>query len=781
MTFWILALLAAASRALGDFRDPVYAMVTAIALGFVWRDFPSVRMWGRGLNWLLRWSSWALAVGLFSWLNMPFKIVLATAIVWGFDRFGAPEKRGRFAALAVTGALYSLWWTMFFQLPPLYRLISEWSYSYTHMVTGAMQKPLILGPSASAVDLLILGLCAILAVTITSSQRRWAWAIAWAVLLEAGRIIYLWMAPALLTLIGKLIPISSTPHLDLPWIYLVFVTGVAWLCQSASERQPVSSGTGHVAPRWRYAAAGVIVLGFIIAGAGSYTSKPIRVLFLDKKSLDMGVPHHGAYGDRSGGMFGFLPTFLSASGYTVYQSDLTPTILDSVDVIFTANLIKKFTPEERDRVWKFVENGGGLLIVGDHTGTDAIREPTNDILAPCGMEINFDTAVPLRHSWVSEKSFLFHPAGRSGGVMDGELWLGASVTPGPNGEPFIVGRGALSDPGDMANKNRSYLGNLAYDPGEPLGDIVLAAAAHWGKGKAVLHGDTSPYQNGTIVRSYTMIHRTLRWLADTGISSVLDRWRNWLLAVILGIGGSVLVVASIRQSNLIFAGLLVPALSVALWSSIPGPRGTTWKPESFRLALIDTGHKPLSDGMAWEPASTGGIEYNLMRNGLAPRFADTPSQIACDSAAVYILSAPTKAPSSETIERFDRYVRDGGWLIVNAGWNLEPKVHNLLDRFGVSMQNIPLGQTMGVAYGDSVRMADAYPLESRDPGTEDLIKAFDYPVAKLVRRGRGGFVAIGDTQFLYNKNLEGQNELLVMENVTFFRKLMEQIKGASTP
>ena len=150
MTFWFLAVLASATRAIGDFRDPIYSLVTAVLLGFMWRDFPAIPYWGKGINWLLRWSSWTLAVGVISWVNMPFKIVFATGILWLFDRYGPPERRGRFRALILTGALYALWWTVFFQLPSLYRLISQWSFSYTHLITGTMQKPLILGPSASA-------------------------------------------------------------------------------------------------------------------------------------------------------------------------------------------------------------------------------------------------------------------------------------------------------------------------------------------------------------------------------------------------------------------------------------------------------------------------------------------------------------------------------------------------------------------------------------------------------------------------------------------------------
>ena len=785
MTFWFLALLAAMTRALGDFRDPIYGFLTAILLGFMWRDFPAVKSWGRVINLAFRWSSWALAVGVIGWMNMPVKIAMITAVLWSFDRFGAPEKRGRYQSLILAGALYSMWWTIFFQLPTFYSLISQWSFSYSHIITSVMQKPLILGPSASAIDLLLLGVCGIVAVTFAASPRRWLWAAAGIILLEAGRVLYIWLAPTMLSIIGKVAPISQTPHLDMPAVYLMFVAIVVALYQKSAGIEPSGYAAPPIRPRdavrLRYAAMGIVAAAFVIAGAGSYTSRPLRVLFLDKKSLDMTVPRHGEYGDRSGGMFGYLPTFLAASGYTVYRSDLTPGILDSVDVVFMANLLKKLTPDERQQVWAFVEKGGGLLIVGDHTGTDAIREPTNDLLSPCGLEINFDTAVPLRRSWVSEKSFLFNPAGRSGGVMDGELWLGASVNPGPHGEPFIVGRGAFSDPGDLTNKNRSYLGNLAYDPGEPLGDVVLAAVAHWGKGKAMLHGDTSPYQNGTIVRSYTMINRSLRWLASRGLASVLDRWRGWLLALLLGVGGTILIYNLTKQPDLILTALLIPVLSVGLWSAIPGPRGTGWSAEKYRLALIDTAHRPFFDGMAWEPSSIGGLEFNLMRNGLAPRYADTPAQIDVDSAAVYVMFAPTVAPSSETIDRFEHYVDNGGWLIVSAGWNLEPVVRDLLKRFGLKMENVPMGQAMGVAFGDSVRMADAYPISGDGPGIEDLIKAYESPVAKIVHRGRGGLIVIADSQFLYNKNLEGQNELLVMENVNFFRKLMDRIKGQGKP
>ncbi len=777
MMFFYLATLGAATRAFGDFRDPIYALLTAVFLGFVWRAFPRVPAWAPWINWILRWSSWAVFAGTIAAMHPVLRITLITVALWAFDRFGAPESRGRFRPLVLTGILYSLWWTVFFQLPVPYRWLSDFSLSYSQTITQVMSVPLILGPSASALDLLLLGVAALLAVTLVSQPRRWANFVLWVIVLEAGRIIYIWMAPTLLGLINKAIPVSTTPHLDMPGVYFLFIVLIYWATTRSAtlettprkpSRQPV-----HYS-RAVYASLALIVLVVIVAGAASYGSRPVRVMMLESNILDEGVPSHGRYGDRSGGMFGFLPKYLHGVGNVMTRRAVTREALDSTDVIFIANLLEKIPEAERNLIWEFVENGGGLLVVGDHTGTDAIREPTNDLLSPCGLELNFDTAVPLRRSWESAKSFLFHPLGRSGGGMDAELWLGASVTPGPKGEPFVVGRGAFSDPGDMSNKARSYLGNLAYDPGEPLGDVVLAAAAHWGKGKAVLHGDTSPYQNGTIIRSHSMINRTLHWLTDDSWVSFVDRWRSELLLVLLGIVGTVLLVLSLSQPVWMLTALLLPALSVGVFGMIPGAGGSNWTDTSaYRQALIDEGHGQLFDLMAWEPKSIGGLQYNLMRNGFSPRFVDSPTDLKHEDADLYIIFAPSRPYEPDEIDELVAFAEKGGWILSAAGWNTYPMVHRLYDRFGVRLENIPLGASDGTAFNAVVKMADAYPVVADGDNVQTLIEAFGQPVAKVVKRGKGGLIAIGDSQFLYCKNIEGQNEQVVMENVMFFRSLMD--------
>lgn len=776
MMFFFLSGLGAATRAFGDFRDPIYALVSAVLLGFVWRAFPRVPTWTGWINWILRWASWAVFVGIIAAVHPVLKVCLITLALWSFDRFGASELRDRFRPLVLTGILYSLWWTVFFQLPVPYRWLTDFALAYSQTITQVMSVPLILGPSASALDLLILGVCAVLAVTLTSQPRRWANFVLWLIVLEAGRIIYIWTAPQVLGLVNKAIPVSSTPHLDLPAVYFLFVALVYWLASrggSIADAGPAKRRLALAYSRPVYVSLALIALACVIAGAASYGNRPVRVMLLERNILDTGVPTHGRYGDRSGGMFGFLPMYLDGIGNVAAHRAVTREALDSVDVIFIANLLEKIPEDERRLIWDFVEGGGGLLIVGDHTGTEAIREPTNDLLSPCGLELNFDTAVPLRRSWASAKSYMFHPLGRSGGEMDAELWLGASVTPGPKGEPFVVGRGAFSDPGDMNNKARSYLGNLAYDPGEPLGDVVLAAAAHWGKGKAVLHGDTSPYQNGTIIRSHSMINRTLRWLTDDSRVSFIDRWRSELLLALLGIVGTILIILSFTQPLWMLTALLLPAVSVGVFGTIPGAGGSDWKGGAYRQALIDEGHGQMFDLMAWEPKSIGGLQYNLMRNGFSPQFVDSPMDMETQDASLYVIFAPTRPYEPDEIDALVDFAERGGWILSAAGWNTYPMVRRLYDRFGVRLENVPFGASDGTAFNGVVKMADAYPVVAEGGEAQTLITAFDQPVAKIVKRGKGGLIAIGDSQFLYCKNLEGQNEQVVMENVNFFRALMD--------
>jgi hypothetical protein len=226
--------------------------------------------------------------------------------------------------------------------------------------------------------------------------------------------------------------------------------------------------------------------------------RAVSVFLYDAGYTNWRVPQHGSYGEKSGGMFGLLPGFLQSAGFRVQIGKDLQRLegTDAPDCLVLINIQEFLETADRDRIHRFVERGGGLLCLGDHTGVAGIRGPFNDLLSPYGIRFRFDSASFFAGSWSDALERRLHPMNR-GTRFDDEyqIWVGASLEVDPQAAPVVVARYGYSDFGDMANVQRSYLGDRVYNPSELLGDVVLAAEARQGRGKVLVFGDTSGYQN----------------------------------------------------------------------------------------------------------------------------------------------------------------------------------------------------------------------------------------------------------------------------------------------
>src|SRR5262249_53955322 len=70
---------------------------------------------------------------------------------------------------------------------------------------------------------------------------------------------------------------------------------------------------------------------------------------------------------------------------------------------------------------------------------------------------------------------------------------------------------------------QSLLGNQQYDPGEKLGDLVLAAEQSWGKGRVLVFGDTSTLTNGIVIGAHPFASRLLAYMAGDGENAQTPR------------------------------------------------------------------------------------------------------------------------------------------------------------------------------------------------------------------------------------------------------------------
>ncbi len=780
MVYAVLILIALAIRGIGDFRPTQYILAEAIVFGWLWLrqknwfdDYPL-------LNRLLIWIAGAVAVGFYLRADVPIKL----AILFGtiiLVRRGNDARRQKSDWILPALAVYSITWMVLCSWPVTYNFLRKFSFWYSGLFSALSPAGLQLGPTAAGWGIILAGVVFVLVLHFYSSRARWGNTLAGVAFVLLGQPIFWALAYPMIAGIAGWISVTMAAFIHLSVFYLLWVVVVMFVMTRVHRPDRDSGVSRRLQPGWLWPALGALtVLAVLFAGPFSSSGgEHKRILILNADKLDTMTPNFTRFGDRSGGMFGMLPQFCEGLGYDIRRANVTPEIFDSIDVIIFANLIDSLPRWQRDSVLSFVRQGGGLLALADHTGYTAIRGPTNDITEPMGLSLNFDTAVPLRRSWVGEMQF--HPSRITQSVTrhsDIEVWLGASVEPSPGAMPLVVGTHAFSDPGNVANKERSYLGNLEYDAGEPLGDVVIVGAAYYGAGRAVLIGDTSPFQNGALVKSHRFAARTLAWLAGGG-NAGWDNLRLWGFPLVLIIAGLLVFLFGKQPIRGAWLLVLLPVVSVSLWNLTPAGEPDSWNDELFRLAYIDASHGEVYDLMGWEKYSIGGLEFNLMRNGYQPELRRDWQPGWLKKADLVIIARPTQPITRPEIDDLVAYIEQGGWVLVAAGFEEHAAVEKLLAEFDLKIENIPLGRAEGRGLGQKVIFARAYPITSTNDNTRTLCEASRMPLVSATRRGKGGLIVIGDPVFLFNSNLENRGDDYIIENIRFFRELMRATSGTT--
>ena len=558
---------------------------------------------------------------------------------------------------------------------------------------------------------------------------------------------------------------------------------VCWQCRSAAPAR-------H---RWWAIALSLAVVfgvaciltGLPEAAAGRRDDEPRTVLFVDHALLgSWNVPADAAPGTAfSGATFGLFPEYVEASGHrAVVGTEIHDDALRDVDLVVIINPGGAFSEQEKETLDAFVQAGGGLLVLGDHTNIGGIMDAVNDLTAPFGLSLVFDSAVSSDPGWARTLRSLPPFSGRFRSV-EIPVSIGASVNAAvhPAVVPFLVGRRAFSDPGDLDNPERALLGNLEFDRGERYGDVVLAAVRYLGRGKVALFGDTSPFQNSALSQSHGFADSLVRWLTN--------RTGSWrvpcvsLLALLLVLT-SVLV---LRRSDAALAGAVALAIAAGILcgDAILGP------PEHAdtvggSMALIDATHGNL---IRWEPLHDSGVEglgVNLARAGFLPAvhhedlLSPPPSQ-----QSVILSIAPTcRYLPSEAQDLLD-WVARGGGLIIATGWPQATVLDSFLTPLGISIAPIPLGAVRPDITSLDVQpeLPSAWPLDISSEWTTLGRVEWDnvaYTVVAERAVGLGWIIVVGDNGVLLNENLEGKGFAFV-ENIAFLSHLLSRPRGGHDP
>ena len=461
------------------------------------------------------------------------------------------------------------------------------------------------------------------------------------------------------------------------------------------------------------------------------------------------------------------------------------------------------------------------------------------LMSDTQLRIRFDAAEFAVGGWLQSYEPLAHPA--TTGMRDDRnqfgVVIGASVECHWPARPLLVGRWGWIDEGDPGT-GPAMLGNHVYDPGEKLGDMILAAEQSYGRGRIVAFGDTSTFNNGINIGAHQFTCRLFSYLANGGVNPQ-SPWRQFVGLLLMG----TLLVLLLRKPDAIKTGLTAITLAASLaactawtWAAtdVP-PDGRRILPQPVRmhpdpitsrtvgdrqewtprqdgdrdnyLAYMDLSHLPESSEESWRPDGCMGLAMSFMRDGYLTLQMHEFSEKRLSKAAIYVSVAPSRTFSKSEREVLDRYVRAGGILICTAGWDKCTAVRDLLNDFGLYVgiapppadgSEPPAPEPLGFfkspyydggGYQAFVRFHAAWPV-GPDPASTPLeglrvlaygnLHGKDLPVILMRRVGLGAVVLVGDTSFAMNKNLETEEGDAfdgAHENSDFWRWLIPQLTG----
>jgi len=557
---------------------------------------------------------------------------------------------------------------------------------------------------------------------------------------------------------------------------------------------------GNLNPRWTaisLAVAGVVSALVLAVLTSLYTPvgslKGCKIVVYEHGFLNWLKPRHDDYGRLSIGMYGMFTAHIeSLGGRCVISPDLSESDLADAHLLVLLYPNEPWPAGMLDRIWQFVEDGGSLLVMGEHT----IKEPDggnrfNDVLAPTNMRVRFDSATFAIGGWLHSYQSLSHPAFI--GINDDRnqygVVIGASVESRWPSRPLLIGRWGWADPGDETS-GRAMMGNDAYDEGEKLGDLVLAAEQRYGKGRIIAFGDTSSLTNGILVDSHPFAYRLFSYLANKR-GDYQPAWRQ-LAALLFALFLSLLLAYLPGREKALTVVCLAVVLTVCLSRSSRTidllPDGRLKQPNN--LAYIDSTHLPISSEESWREDGTMGLTMTLMRNGYLALSLPEFTREHLERAGLLVLVSPRRSFTRNERDMIYDFVNKGGLLICMAGYEDCGPIRPLLSDFGFGIglpgfdpegtprEPQPFGHFKSPylntgKYLCYVRFYAAWPIFCKDPEAE--IMAYgrgEVPV--MIRRdvGHGKIVVIGDTGFAMNKNLEHQDGSLfegMHENASFWR------------
>ncbi|MBU1752873.1 hypothetical protein KKG56_03300 [bacterium] len=558
----------------------------------------------------------------------------------------------------------------------------------------------------------------------------------------------------------------------------------------------------------------------------------IIIISLHLLIFDPGIKKQGrilfdiGHGDTSGPQWGYstdidksadaghgrLIDFLKAYGYRIEtrSEPLTTGVLKKYDILLLIMPSHAYTRKEINNIRKFVEDGGGLMVIGDHTNVDDVMASLNPVIEGFNVRLNFDI-VRVDKS-IPANIFAAHCPMFQGidPVRETAIGNGASLSVSLPAIPILsVGYGAFSDIGDVkTGPDQAYLGNGIMDKGERIGDHILAACSKYGKGRLIVFGDSSYFQNLALYRNYKFAYQCFDWLNRMNSSHgnawlILFTVLLFVAAAIIFYGQGIQQIGYAMIPSLIISQCIAFAVNNHAYPAIDykklGQSG-----QSGQKVLFDFAHFP-QHRTYWEdtdnyPTSLDSLVHQTLRVGLYPslKYMGRLNAQGLKGYDAMVVSCPNLPYTKQEVRDIQQWVHHGGGLLVIDGASGATIVNALLKPFEIRLEDKPLGTYFCQKDSDGndfkVPMSFTTQRFIKHPITQGinsiwfmtpvavrggilLAYVYDYPTMVYKKYGAGRVVVVGDDLFFANYISEGEKGIVDYDKVVLNWNLMKWLVG----
>jgi hypothetical protein len=379
------------------------------------------------------------------------------------------------------------------------------------------------------------------------------------------------------------------------------------------------------------------------------------------------------------------------------NASLSRELLNKYDILILKCPTESYTLPEIQAIKEYVDHGGGLYLIGDHTNVFGMNTYLNQISEEFGIRYNTDATYELGTGDLSvykAELFFSHPVMRH--VPRFDFMTSCTLEPTSLSaslrmENIIIGNRIISEPGTYATEN--FFRESMASPDSECGYLLQAAAIKSGSGRVVAFTDSTVFSSFCLFTdgypSFTLgvmnyLNRTNTFTYLNGLFFVFSMIFFISILYLLRHTNKIMILWLFLFSALLAFCIAAPLCSYMTDVSYSPPVALTAYPQ----ICFEQQHSSMN--ISVKPTASFGENTNnygtfyvwTQRLGRVPSIVSLHDAIQRGNSIILI--NPTQPFTETDIQMFTTFIDHGGrLLLMDSIRNSQSTANELLGNFGI--------------------------------------------------------------------------------------------------